>query len=364
MTDPRAEDRLSPDPDRPADDEERLSPPAVSELSSEPVLLTVESRAHGWRLDHYLCRLFPNYSRGLFQSAINQESVLVNGLAVKPSRRLRVNDRVSVKLPEQADSNLPPEDIPLDVLHEDESLIVLNKPPDMIVHPGKGNYRGTLAGALQFHFDQLSDLAGSLRPGIVHRLDRDTSGVLVVAKDNQVHHRLSAQFERRDVKKEYLALVWKHLEFESDFIETYMRVHPKQREKMLVSGPGGNARQASTFYEVVERFTPTPASKFTLVRLFPKTGRTHQLRVHMQHIGHPIVADKMYGGRALLKRSDLEREIPEEQDEILIRRQALHAHRLSFNHPETGTPLTFEAPLPEDFQETLDALRKLERPKT
>jgi 23S rRNA pseudouridine1911/1915/1917 synthase len=354
-----------PPEDRPSSDnqdlsEDELRPPPVSELSSEPVLLTVEARAHGWRLDHYLCRLFPNYSRGLFQSAINQEAVLVNNLAVKPSRRLRVNDRVSVKLPEQPDSRLPPEDIPLDVLYEDSSLIVLNKPPDMIVHPGKGNYRGTLAGALQFHFDQLSDLAGSLRPGIVHRLDRDTSGVLVVAKDNQVHHRLSAQFERRDVRKEYLALVWRHLEFESDFIETYVRVHPKHREKMLVCEPGGNARQASTFYEVIERFHPTPASKFTYVRLLPKTGRTHQLRVHMQHIGHPIVADRMYGGRSMLNRSDLEPNIPEEEDAVLIPRQALHAHRLSFNHPETGKPLTFEAPLPADFQETLEALRRAE----
>jgi 23S rRNA pseudouridine1911/1915/1917 synthase len=338
------------------EDEEGI-PPSEEVLSSEPVKLTVEARAHGWRLDHYLCRLFPNYSRSLFQSAINQQAVLVNGLDVKPSRRLRVNDRISVRLPEQADSTLPPEDIPLDVLYEDNHLIVLNKSADMIVHPGKGNYRGTLAGALQFHFDSLSDLAGSLRPGIVHRLDRDTSGVMVVAKDNQVHHRLSAQFERRDVQKEYHALVWRHLQFESDFIETYVRVHPKHREKMLICEAGGNARLASTFYEVIERFTPTPSNKITYLKMFPKTGRTHQLRVHMQHIGHPIVADRMYGGRAMLKRSDLDPNIPEEADDFLIRRQALHAHRLSFTHPETGKPLTFEAPLPEDFQRTLDALR-------
>lgn len=331
--------------------------PLSTDLSSEPVQLTVEARAHGWRLDHYLSRLFSNYSRSLFQSAINQQAVLVNGLAVKPSRRLRVNDQISVKLPEQPDNNLPPEDIPLDVIYEDDSLIVLNKPPDRIVHPGKGNYRGTLAGALQFHFDQLSDVAGRLRPGIVHRLDRDTSGVLVVAKNNQVHHRLSGQFEQRSVQKEYLALVWKPIPFESDYIETYVRVHPKHREKMQVSGPGGNARHASTFYEVIERLAPTPAQKFTYVRLFPKTGRTHQLRVHLQHLGHPIVADKMYGGWAVLRRSDLETDLPPENDAILISRQALHAHRLSFEHPETGEPLTFEAPLPADFQNTLDALR-------
>lgn len=351
-----AEDRLAPS-EIPGEDDNDFPPPATVTLSTEPVQLTVEARAHGWRLDHYLSRLFPNYSRSLFQSAINQETVLVNGLPVKPSRRLRVNDRLSVKLPEEPDSNLPPEDIPLNVIYEDDFLIVIDKSANMIVHPGKGNYRGTLAGALQFHFDQLSDLAGSLRPGIVHRLDRDTSGVLVVAKNNQVHHRLSAQFERRDVKKEYHAICWKQIQFESDYIETYVRVHPKHREKMLVCEPGGNARHASTYYEVIERFSPTAANKFSYVRLFPKTGRTHQLRVHLSHIGHPIVADKMYGGRAVLKRSDLDSNLKEEEDEVLIHRQALHARRLSFDHPETGNPLTFEAPLPEDFQKALEALR-------
>ncbi len=351
MTDPTEDHSTDPG------EEEIPLTPSELELSTEPVELTVEARAHGWRLDHYLCRLFPNYSRALFQSAINQEAVLVNGLPVKPARRLRVNDRLSVKLPEQPDNTLPPEDIPLDVIFEDDFLIVLNKPADMIVHPGKGNYRGTLAGALQFHFDSLSDIAGSLRPGIVHRLDRDTTGVMLVAKNNQVHHRLSAQFERRDVQKEYHAITWRHISFESDFIETHVRVHPKHREKMIVCEPGGNARNASTYYEVLERFSPNPANKFTYVKLFPKTGRTHQLRVHLKHIGHPIVADKMYGGRAVLKRSDISPDIAESDDAFLIHRQALHAHRLQFEHPETGQPLSFEAPLPEDFQNTLDALR-------
>ena len=140
--------------------------------SDRPILITVEARAHGWRVDHYLSRIFPNFSRVLFQKAIDQQSVLVNGIPVKTSRRLRINDRISVRLPELPDRTLPPEDIPLDILHEDDAIVVLNKPPGLIVHPGKGNYRGTLAGALQFHFDRLSDVAGQLRPGIVHRLDR------------------------------------------------------------------------------------------------------------------------------------------------------------------------------------------------
>src|SRR3990172_4624419 len=152
--------------------------------AGEPILLTVEARAHGWRLDHYLARLFPNYSRMLFKRAIEQQTILVNGLPVKTSRRLRVNDRLSVRLPELPDSTLHAENLPIDVLYEDDFLVVLNKAAGMITHPGKGNYRGTLAGALQYHFDQLSDAAGQLRPGIVHRLDRDTSGVLGVAKNN------------------------------------------------------------------------------------------------------------------------------------------------------------------------------------
>lgn len=321
-------------------------------LSSEPISLTVEARAHGWRVDHYLARLYPNYSRELFKKGIEQGAVLVNGLPVKSSRRLRVNDVLAVRLPQLPDSSLPPEDIPLDVLYEDDALVVINKPPGMIVHPGKGNYGGTLAAALQFHFDRLSDIAGKTRPGIVHRLDRDTSGVLVIAKDNQVHHRLSAQFEQREVRKEYRAIVWGRVDFQSDWIETHMGVHPRVREKMMVCAPGGNAREAVTFYEVLERFR-----RFTSLRLLPRTGRTHQLRVHMQHLGHPIIADRAYGGREALRRSDLGLPAESAESDVLIGRQALHAFRLEFRHPQSGQPLAIEAPLPDDMQRTLDALR-------
>ncbi len=337
-------------------------PAPEASLSLEPVELTVESRAHGWRLDHYLSRLFPNYSRALFQRAINQQAVLVNGLPAKPSRRLRVNDILSVRLPDEPDSSLPAEDIPLDVLYEDDAIILINKQADLIVHPGKGNYRGTLAGALQFHFDQLSDVAGKLRPGIVHRLDRNTSGVLVVAKNNQIHNQLSSQFESREVEKEYRAIVWGSLGFDSDYIETYVRVHPKAREKMIVCREGeGNARHATTFYEVLERF-----DGFTYVRLRPRTGRTHQLRVHMQHLGHPIVADRAYGGQKNLLLSDLvgisnqpaKSDRPEQRQEAIIARQALHAFRLAFTHPVTGKRMEIEAPLADDISSTLDALRE------
>lgn len=320
-----------------------------TDAASQPQKHTVESRAHGWRLDHYLTRLYPNFSRGAMQKAVSDGGVTVNGLPVKPSRRVRVNDRLSVVLPTVAEEGIPPENLPITIVHEDDTLVVLNKQAGMIVHPGRGNPDGTLAAALQFHFDSLSDIAGQHRPGIVHRLDRDTTGVLVVAKDNQTHSRLSAQFEHRTVEKVYLAIVKGHPEFDSDWIETHVRTHPKHREKMQVCGPIGDAREASTYYEVAERY-----AGYALMRLFPKTGRTHQLRVHMQHIGYPIVADRQYNG-APMSRAGL----GGEGDEPLIRHQALHAYRLSFDHPATGERMSFEAEPPDDFQQTLAALREL-----
>ncbi len=319
----------------------------------ELLKVVVEARAHGWRIDHYLSRLHPNYSRAAFQRANEQRAVLVNGLPVKMARRLRVNDVVEFTLPLEPDQTVAPEDIPLDVLYDDDHLIVINKPANMIVHPGRGHYRGTLAGALQFHFDTLSDVAGKHRAGIVHRLDRDTSGVLVVAKNNQVHHLLSKQFEERTVEKEYRALAWGEVQFDRDFIETHVRVSQRNRERMMVCPPGANTRFAATFYEVLERFRG-----FTFLRLCPQTGRTHQLRVHLHHLKHPVVADRLYEGHKALSLSDLVEDLPMEQEEVLIDRQALHALRLSFDHPVTGERLQFEAPLPDDIQHALDAVRK------
>lgn len=326
----------------------------MAELSSsESIMITVEARAHGWRIDHYLTRLYPNYSRAAFQKAIAQETILLNGLPVKAGRRLRVNDALAIRLPETPDERtLPAEDIPLEIIYEDKYFVVINKAADMIVHPGRGNYTGTLAGALQFHFDSLSDAAGKLRPGIVHRLDRNTTGVIVVAKDNQVHGRLSAQFEKREVEKEYRALVWGSPEFDSDFIETHIRTHPKVREKMQVCGEGGNARTAATYYEVLNRF-----EKVSYMSLRPKTGRTHQLRVHMRHLGTSILADSMYDGGESVSAEDLFAKRSTDPASVpLISRQALHAHRLAFRHPHSGKDVEFHAPLPPDMQAVLAAL--------
>lgn len=321
------------------------------DLSAEPQQITVEARAHGWRIDHYLARIFPNHSRGQFRRAIDQDAVLVNGLPVKASRRLRVNDRVSVRLPEQADSTVTPENIPLDILFEDDYLAVINKQADLVTHPGKSNFTGTLAAAVQYHFDQLSDVAGQLRPGIVHRLDRDTTGVIVIAKDNQVHHQLTRQFEQRTVKKEYRAITYGEVVRDADILTTHLKIHPKVREKMLVCAPEENSREAVTRYEVIERL-----GGFTYVKLLPQTGRTHQLRVHLQYLKTPILADKLYAGRTEFYASEIEKRSPGEEEQPLINRQALHAIRLTLRHPVTDAVMEFEAPLPDDMSRTLDAL--------
>ena len=327
----------------------------------EDVRLTVEARAHGWRLDHYLSRLFSNFSRVQLRKAIEGGGVQLNGLSVKPSRRLRVNDRIDVRLPEADAQQFQPEDIPIDVLYEDDSLVVVNKAAGIVVHPGRGTYSGTLAAALQFHFNQLSDVAGRHRPGIVHRLDRDTTGVILIAKDNQVHQQLSRQFEERSVQKEYRAIVRGVPEMVSDRITTHVCVHPRVREKMTVCASDSRSREAVTFYRTAESF-----NRFALMELTPHTGRTHQLRVHMQHIGTPIIADVLYTGEKHVTRRDLAGpQTPEpvdNGDEILIARQALHAYRLAIDHPISGQRLQFEAPFPNDMQRTLDALRSAASP--
>ena len=255
---------------------------------------------------------------------------------------------------------------PLTIAFQDEHLMVVDKGPGVVVHPARGHREDTLAQMLAPLLAGGEGGSESDRRGIVHRLDRDTSGVLVIAKDNQVHHRLSGQFERREVTKEYLAIARGALELDEDEIATHVCINPRHRERMMVCEPGGNSRPAVTRYAVAERY-----AGFTVVRLFPKTGRTHQLRVHLQHLGHPILADRLYGGGARLSLADLlpsskltaEESAAEEEAEAqsspdLISRQALHARRLAFRHPHSGKELEFEAPLPDDMQRTIAALAR------
>ena len=324
--------------------------PEQTYSGTQPVDLTVEARAHGWRLDHYLGRIFPNHSRAQLQRAIQAEQVTLNGLKTRSSRRLRVNDRLHIELQTSDDNRFEAEDIPLDILFEDDAIVVVNKPAGMVVHPGRGTYSGTLTAALQFHFDKLSDVGGRHRPGIVHRLDRDTTGVILIAKDNQIHQKVSSQFEQRVVKKEYRAIVRGIPELDADFIKTHVCVHKQVRDKMMVCPPSDRSREAVTFYSTAERFRG-----YALMELHPHTGRTHQLRVHMQHIGTPIIADKLYIGEKKFTAGQVEGNQP--GGDVLIERQALHAFRLTISHPVSGKSMTFEAPLPPDFEATLAALR-------
>jgi 23S rRNA pseudouridine1911/1915/1917 synthase len=327
-------------------------------LSETPLEFEVKPRTEGKRIDAYLASRFTDYSRQVLQKVIDADGVRVNGRMVKASYHIRPGDVVSIRLPELPDPTPQPEDIPIEVVYEDDFLTVVNKPPGMVTHPAKGNWHGTLVNALQFRFDSLSTLAGENRPGIVHRLDRDTTGLLVVAKDEQIHRKLALQFELREVHKDYLALVYGVPERDSDFIDQPIGFHPRSREKMAIRTQSDGGKDASTFYRVEERFRG-----FALVRCQPRTGRTHQIRVHLTHIGHPIVADKLYSGRdrlthaGLVAGGRLVEAASDEAEEPLITRQALHAQRLRFRHPATRNELVLTAPLPEDFARALAALR-------
>ncbi len=254
----------------------------------------------GKRIDAYLSSRYQDFSRSVIQKVIDAGAVLVNDQPVKASYRVREDDVIRVWLPELADEAITPEDIPLRIVYEDEDLVVVDKQPGMVVHPAKGNWGGTLVNALQFHFDRLSQVGGQERPGIVHRLDRDTSGLILVAKDDLAHRKLAQQFEERTIQKEYVALVYGVPNRDSDYIERPIGPHPTNRERMAIRLPEDGGKPATTFYEVQERF-----DGYALLRCKPETGRTHQIRVHLTHIGHPIVADKLYSGRERLTRADI-----------------------------------------------------------
>jgi 23S rRNA pseudouridine1911/1915/1917 synthase len=317
----------------------------------------VASDLAGERLDAYLARQFPQYSRVHLRKEINAAAVRVNGCRQKAAYRVRAGDCIEIRLPPLPRQAVLPENIPLQVIFEDEHLAVVNKPAGMVVHPARGHWSGTLTAALQYHFNQLSRVGGPTRPGVVHRLDRDTSGLLVVAKTDAAHFRLSEQFAQRSVHKEYLALVVGVPDRDRDVIDRPIGLHPYQREKMAVRPQDPRARPAQTFYEVLERFRG-----FAALRVVPYTGRTHQIRVHLHAIGCPVLCDRLYGGRARITRAEIAG-MPEPAEpsaaDVLLERQALHAHRLRIEHPHSGALLEVVAPLPDDMRQTLEALREL-----
>ena len=324
-------------------------PPPVPDPESEPLTLQVGHTIRERRLDKYLHGRFGNLSRRFIQGAIKAGSVKVNGKIAKPSFKLSPGDRIDFTLPEQPSKEILPEDIPLNIIYEDSELIVLDKQPGMLVHPARGNTHGTLVNALAFYSDQLSSGLGEFRPGIVHRLDKDTTGVMVATKNDIAQWKIAGQFERRQVKKTYLAIVHGTPELTADRIKAPLGVHPRVREKYSIRPEVG--KEAVTFYETIETFRG-----FSLLELTPKTGRTHQIRVHLSYIKPPIVADDMYGGRPVYpwQLADAEPAV----QEPIISRVALHAHTLEFKHPTTDKMVKFEAPMPQDMQNLLDMLRE------
>ncbi|MDD5064620.1 MAG: RluA family pseudouridine synthase [Phycisphaerae bacterium] len=316
---------------------------------SSRLTLHVGNSVRERRIDKYLHRRFSNFSRVMLQEIIKAGGVKVNGKPVKPSFQISPADIIELTLPELPSKDILAQDIPLNIIYEDDDIIVLNKPHDMIVHPARGNTYGTLVNALVFHSDKLSSGLGEFRPGIVHRLDKNTTGVMVVAKNDIAQWKIAKQFEQRKTRKSYLAIVHGTPDLTADRINAPLGVNPKIREKYAVRPETG--KEAVTFYEVIESFRG-----FSLLKLTPKTGRTHQIRVHLSHIKHPIVADDMYGGKLVYPWQLADSE-PAVQEPI-ISRVALHASTLEFMHPTTKKLVKFEAPLPEDMQNALVLLRK------
>lgn len=320
------------------------------------VTLTVEPEAIGRRLDVFLSQAFPEYSRSFLARSIEAGAVRVDGVAAKGSLKLRGGSSVVLTVPQPPRAGPEAEEIPLDFLHVDDTIAVVNKPAGMVVHPAKGNWKGTLAGALKWHLERgdagggLSTTGGAVRPGIVHRLDRDTSGVIVVARSETAHHALARQFEQRSVTKTYLAITQGQPRFDADEIDLPIGIHPYQREKMAIRDDHPTSRPAVTRYEVIERFRAG-----ALVRVTPRTGRTHQIRVHLAAIGSPVLSDALYSGRGMIEPVFLG--LP--PGPPLLERQALHAAALELDHPVSGERLRFEAPLPPDLERMLAALRAM-----
>jgi len=296
--------------------------------------VTVPNEHAGWRLDRYLVLALPQFSRSRLQTLIRAGDVQLQGQAARPRETVHAGDVVRLTEPPVQEIEAQAEEIPLHLLFEDDDLLVLNKPAGLVVHPGAGNQTHTLVNALLHHCTSLSGIGGKQRPGIVHRLDKETSGCLVVAKNDAAHQHLSRQFAEREVKKIYLALVAGTLKRPRGTIDAAIGRHPVQRKKMAVHRTKG--RIARTDYRVLQA-----GGGVSLVECAIHSGRTHQIRVHLHHIGHPVIGDSLYGKK------------------VAAPRQMLHAWKLGFTHPRTNERLFCEAPVPEDFRTALDAAFKL-----
>ena len=319
-------------------------------MKDETQVYHIGKEHRGTRLDRFLISATQEMSRTYLQRLIRNGDVTVNDkVAKQPSYLLRDGDRVCLTLPlPRPLDTIAPEHIPLDILHEDNHLLVLNKPAGMLVHPANGVNDGTLVNALLAHCTDLSGIGGVERPGIVHRLDKDTSGILVVAKTDVAHRKLSAQFEQHSITRQYLAVVCGTPTEVTGTIDA--RIARSRRDRRRMTTVKTDGRHAVTHYEVLERYP-----QFALVQLTLETGRLHQIRVHLQHIGHPVAGDTVYGGE---RRALNDADTPALKQALAqLKRQALHARLLGFEHPATSENLTFSAPMPKDIQRIVDALQ-------
>jgi 23S rRNA pseudouridine1911/1915/1917 synthase len=314
----------------------------------------------GIRLDVFLADQFPELSRVKLRRTIAAGHARVDGEVVKPAFRLEPNQVLELEIPPHLfQDEQKGEAMELDILWEDEQILAINKPAGMVVHPAKGHWKGTLTSGLIHRFQQLSTIGGATRPGIVHRLDRDTSGVILVAKTDQAHMSLVDQFQSRTVSKQYWAIVSPPPNFDQDRIDLPIGKHPYQRERMAIRENHATSRPAETVFQVVERFRG-----FAVMQVMPKTGRTHQIRVHLAHIGCPVLCDRLYSGRASLTEAMLHGGVDQaagDDQSAILNRQALHAQKISFLHPTKNNPITVEAPLPADLIRCWEALRKIRR---
>ncbi len=300
-----------------------------NEISQE---FEVSFEQEGERLDKYLALIYENQSRSFFQKIIKENLVLVNGKAQKANYRISAEDTVSVTIPKAQEIEIVPEDIPLDILYEDEDVLVVNKPKGMVVHPSAGHYTGTLVNAVMYHCkDSLSGINGAIRPGIVHRIDMDTTGALIVCKNDNAHVKIAQQIKEHSVTRRYRGIVNGVVKEDTGRIEGAIGRHPVERKKMAINEKNG--KPAITHYKVLERFNNHTYMEFEL-----ETGRTHQIRVHMASIGHPLLGDTLYGSG---------------KNPYHLQGQTLHAMVIGFIHPSTGAYLEVEAPLPEYFQKLL-----------
>lgn len=300
------------------------------------IVMEITPEMEGERIDKCISNYLESLSRSYIQKIIKDGKAYVNDAVVKANYKVKVDDKVQFEIPDCEEPDIPPQDIPLDILYEDKDILIVNKPKDMVVHPAPGHYEGTLVNAIMFHCkDELSGINGVLRPGIVHRIDKDTTGSIIICKNDEAHRKIAQQLKEHSITRKYRAIVYGRIMEEEGTVNAPIGRHPTDRKKMAINEKNG--KPAVTHYKVLERF-----DKYTYIECQLDTGRTHQIRVHMTSIGHPLLGDEVYGNAKC---------------PFKLEGQTLHAMTIGFIHPTTGEYVEYEAPLPEYFEHLLQILR-------